>query len=69
MFIVATDDILEPKEVAQRLRVSVRTVTRLAENGELIGFKVGDRWRFQRSDLEAYIESQKRKRQQEKPHP
>ena len=69
MFIVATDDILEPKEVAQRLRVSVRTVTRLAENGELIGFKVGDRWRFQRSDLEAYIEAQKRKRQQEKPHP
>jgi len=66
---VATDDILEPKEVAQRLRVSVRTVTRLAENGELIGFKVGDRWRFQRSDLEAYIEAQKRKRQQEKPHP
>lgn len=66
---VATDDILEPKEVAQRLRVSVRTVTRLAENGELIGFKVGDRWRFQRSDLEAYIEAQKRKWQQEKPHP
>ena len=69
MSIVATDDILEPKEVAQRLRVSVRTVTRLAENGELIGFRVGDRWRFQRSDVEAYIEAQKRKQQQEKPHP
>jgi len=61
---VTSDEILEPKEVATILKVSVRSITRLAEKGELIGFKVGDLWRFQRSDVEAYIEAQKRKQQQ-----
>jgi excisionase family DNA binding protein len=61
---VTSDEILEAKEVAALLKVSVRSITRLAERGELIGFKVGDLWRFQRSDVEAYIEAQKRKQQQ-----
>ncbi len=60
------DEILEAKEVASMLKVSTRSITRLAEKGELIGFKVGDLWRFQRSDVEAYIEAQKRKQQQRK---
>ena len=55
------DEILEAKEVASLLKVSVRSITRLAEKGELVGFKVGDLWRFQCSDIEAYIEEQKRK--------
>ena len=57
-----TSEILEPKEVAQMLKVSVRTVTRLAEKNELEGFKIGDLWRFYRSDIDAYIEAQKLKR-------
>jgi excisionase family DNA binding protein len=61
---VANDDILDTKEVAKLLKVSTRTITKLAERGELSGFKVGDLWRFQRSDVEAFIVSQKRKRQQ-----
>lgn len=56
-----TSEILEPKEVAQMLKVSVRTVTRLAEKNELEGFKIGDLWRFYRSDIDAYIEAQKLK--------
>ena len=51
------------KEVAAMLKVNVRSITRLAEKGELVGFKVGDLWRFQHSDVEAYIEAQKRKQQ------
>ena len=65
MCLVASE-VLEPKEVAQMLRVSVRSVTRLAERGEIVGFKVGDLWRFHKSDVDAYIESQKRKYQQRK---
>lgn len=61
MNLVAMNNILEPKEVAQTLKVSVRTITRLAERGELKGFKVGDLWRFYQSDVEAYIEEQRRK--------
>ncbi len=63
MTIVMSNEILEAKEVAAMLKVSVRSITRLAEKGELVGFKVGDLWRFQRSDVEAYIEDQKRKQQ------
>lgn len=63
MSIVASE-ILEPKDVAQLLKVSIRTVTRLAEKGELLGFKVGDLWRFHSSDVEDYIERQKRKQQE-----
>lgn len=61
---MANDDILDTKEVAKLLKVSTRTITKLAERGELSGFKVGDLWRFQRSDVEAFIASQKRRRQQ-----
>ncbi len=64
--ICMSSDVLEPKEVAQLLKVSVRTVVRLAERGEIVAFKVGDLWRFHRADVDAYIEEQKRKQQQKK---
>lgn len=63
MTIVIPEEILEAKEVAIMFKVSIRSITRLAEKGELVGFKIGDLWRFQRSDVEAYIEAQKRKQQ------
>ena len=47
------------------LGVTPRTVIRLAERGEIIGFKVGDVWRFYRRDIEDYIEEQKRKQQKD----
>lgn len=61
--ICMSSDVLEPKEVAQLLKVSVRTVVRLAERGEIVAFKVGDLWRFHRADVDAYIEEQKQKHQ------
>lgn len=59
-------DVLEPKEVAQMLRVSARTVIRLAATGEIVAFKVGDLWRFHRSDVDAYIQAQKQKQQRKR---
>jgi len=61
MNIVATERPIDAKEVADMLGIKPRTVLRLAERGEIIGFKVGDVWRFHRSDIEAYIEAQKRR--------
>ena len=58
---VAIERPIDAKEVADMLGVKPRTVLRLAERGEIIGFKVGDVWRFHRSDIEAYIEAQKRR--------
>jgi excisionase family DNA binding protein len=66
---LAEDGTLEPNEaldandVARMLKVSYRTVLRLAERGELPYFRVGDLWRFERKDIEEFI---KRNKQQGK---
>lgn len=52
---------LKLKEVADRLSVSERTVTRLAEERELIGYKVGHAWRFELSAVHDFIEKQQQK--------
>jgi excisionase family DNA binding protein len=56
-----TNDILDADEVAKLLRLNEQTVKRLANRGELPGFKIGGRWRFKRQDIENYIEEQKRR--------
>jgi excisionase family DNA binding protein len=50
------------RQVAEYLSVNERTVYRMAERGDLPGFKVGDTWRFRRADIDAWIEQQQRKR-------
>jgi excisionase family DNA binding protein len=65
---MASDQILDAKEVAEMLRIHVRTVTRLAEDPDsgLEGFKIGDLWRFYKSDIDGYIQAQKQKAKQQK---
>lgn len=60
---MASEEILEVKEVAKSLKISTRTVIRLAERGDLVAFKIGDLWRFRRSDVENYIQQQIQRRQ------
>jgi excisionase family DNA binding protein len=55
---MATEKPIGTKEAAEMLGVIPRTVVRLAERGDFPGFKVGDTWRFYRSDIEAYIQQQ-----------
>lgn len=54
---------LEPamtvKEVAAFLNVDEKTIYRLAQKGELPGFKVAGAWRFQRADLQQWIDARK----------
>ena len=51
--------ILTASEVADRLRLTTRTVTIYAAEGRFPGaFKAGPRWRFPESALAAYIERQ-----------
>ena len=47
------------RDVARHLNVDEKTVYRLAQRGELPGFKVAGTWRFKRSDLDEWIELQK----------
>lgn len=54
-----SDEILTLKEVAEYLKLTEKTAYRLAAEGKLPGFKVGGSWRFKRTDLDTWIESQK----------
>ena len=55
--------IVEPamtvRDVAAFLNVDEKTIYRLAQNGDLPGFKVLGSWRFQRPDLEVWIDRRK----------
>ena len=46
-------------DVAAFLNVDEKTIYRLAQKGDLPGFKVSGSWRFQRPDLEAWIDRRK----------
>ena len=48
------------REVAAFFNVHEKTVYRLAQRGQLPGFKVSGAWRFQRNDLDGWIAAQKR---------
>ncbi len=54
---------LEPamtvRDVARFLNVDEKTIYRLAQKGELPGFKVAGAWRFQRADLQQWIDARK----------
>lgn len=49
------------RDVALYLKVVEKTVYRLAQRGDLPGFKVAGTWRFKRLDIEAWIERQKKR--------
>lgn len=48
------------REVASYLSVDEKTIYRLAQRGDLPGFKVAGAWRFKRVDIDAWIEERKR---------
>ena len=47
------------KDVAAYLNVDEKTIYRLVQRGVLPGFKVAGAWRFQRADIQRWIEGQK----------
>jgi len=59
------EDILTIKEVADYLKVTERTLYRLAQEGKIPAFKVGGSWRFRRDDLDHWIREQTRNQEDE----
>jgi excisionase family DNA binding protein len=51
-------DILMIKEVAEYLKVTERTIYRLAAAKKIPAFKVGGSWRLSRADIEQWIRHQ-----------
>ncbi len=50
------DALLTPVQVAERLQLQERTVTRWLRTGYLRGFKLGKEWRVSPEDLRSFIE-------------
>lgn len=52
---------IDAEQVAEMLGVKqARTVINMAKRGEIPAFRVGDLWRFYRSDIQAYIDEQRK---------
>jgi excisionase family DNA binding protein len=55
----ASSPAMTVRDVAGYLNVNEKTVYRLAQRGELPGFKVAGAWRFQQGDLDDWISARK----------
>lgn len=54
----ADGEILTLEEVAAYLKAGKKTVYRLAQQGQIPSFKLGDTWRFRRTELDRWIAAQ-----------
>ena len=54
----ADGEILTLDEVAAFLKAGKKTVYRLAQQGQIPGFKLGGTWRFRRTELDRWIAAQ-----------
>ena len=58
------DEMLTAEDVAKIMKVSIKTVRKWVQTGELASIPIGTRgYRISRKDLDAFIEEQKKKRQ------
>jgi len=48
-------EILTPREAADYLSIHVRTIYRLAKNGDIPGRKIGGSWRFKKDALDEWL--------------
>ncbi len=55
------ETLVTAKEVGKFLKLSESTIYKLAIEGEIPGFKIGDSWRFDLNDIEKMIQKLKKK--------
>ena len=53
-------EILTLKDVAAYLKLAERTVYLYAQTGKLPGIKIGSAWRFRRSEIDQWLDAQRR---------
>ncbi|HEY7878109.1 MAG TPA: PTS sugar transporter subunit IIA [Gemmatimonadaceae bacterium] len=49
-------DLLSPKQLAEYLQLSQRTIYRLLDRGDLPGVKVGGQWRFRKATVDEWLD-------------
>ena len=55
------EKLMTAKELAQFLKLSESTIYKLASNGDIPGFKIGDSWRFDLEEIQKLIRQSKEK--------
>jgi len=59
-------EVLTVQEVADYLRIDIRTVYRLAKRGDIPCKKIGRQWRFNRDDIKELVSNGLHKRNSER---
>lgn len=54
-------EILTIKDIAEYLKVTERTIYRLAAAKKIPAFKVGGTWRFRKADIDGWIAAQSKR--------
>jgi excisionase family DNA binding protein len=54
------DDLLTLKELSEYLKIAEKTLYGYARTGKIPGIRIGSAWRFRRSDIEQWLEEQRR---------
>lgn len=49
------------EELASYLKISMRTAYGWVKEGKVPGFKIGNAWRFDKLDIQRWVQEQKRK--------
>lgn len=55
-------DIMTMEEVADYLKLKLKTAYAIAARGDIPGFKVGGSWRFRKSEIDKWIMKQEQRR-------
>ena len=55
---MSSDEIMTVKEVAEYLKIAEKTAYRFAADKKIPGFKVGSAWRFKKTEIDKWIETQ-----------
>jgi excisionase family DNA binding protein len=54
-----TERLLTPEEVAQWLATTERKIMEMARASELPGLKIGKEWRFDRGEIQSYLDQRR----------
>jgi excisionase family DNA binding protein len=60
MSIIDNNDIMTMKEMADYLKIAEKTAYRFASEKKVPGFKVGNAWRFRKSEIDNWIKKQEK---------
>jgi len=54
------EELLTLEELAKYLKISKHTLYKMLEKGEIPAFKIANQWRFKKSDIDKWIEQQRK---------